>query len=135
MTEMPFVNVDDWKDVAAILIIVIGGWVSTFITLRRGQKRAHRSHDDLNAKVDGIKDQVVNGHQIPLRQDIDEMRGVLGVIRDELHIIRRDIRSVHSDMSGIREELGVERTARTDLEHRMDDEMGPRQHRHRKPST
>ena len=112
MTEMPFVNVDDWKDVAAILIIVVGGWVSTFITLRRGQKRAHRSHDDLNAKVQGIKDQVVNGHNTPLRQDMDDMRDTLGLIRD-------DIRGIRTDINDIRGELRTERTDLLDLEDRF----------------
>ena len=36
MTEMPFVNVDDWKDVLVVVIIVFGGWISTLLTLRAG---------------------------------------------------------------------------------------------------
>lgn len=126
MNEIPVVNVNDWYDVMVVALIVVSGWITTLITIYMGQKKAHASHADLHSKVDEVKQQVANGHTTPLRQDMDEMRGILQIIWEELHTIRRDIHSVHSDMTGIREELGVERTARTDLEHRLDDELGPR---------
>lgn len=124
---------NDWYDVIGIAILVVSGWVTTFLTIRYGQKKAHQSHNELAETVESVKNQVANGHETPLRQDVDDMRSILQVIRDELHIIRRDIFSVHSDMNSIRQELGVERDARTDLEHRMDEEH-PRTSRRRRTS-
>lgn len=133
MPEFTWLDLNDWYDVVGIFALIVSGWVTTFITIRSGQKRAVDSHSELNEKVDQVRTQVANGHTTPLRQDMDEMRGILQIIRDELHTIRRDIFSVHSDMSSIRAELGVERDARTDLEHRLDEDH-PRSHR-RKPTA
>lgn len=101
MNEIPFVNVDDWKDVLAIAIIVVGGWATTFITLRRGQKRAHQSHVDLSARVQGIKEQVVNGHTTPLREDLDGMRNLLTDMHGLMVEQSKDIGRVRDDVHSL----------------------------------
>lgn len=73
-------DVNDWKDVIVAVIIVAGGWVTTLIaggwvttliTVRRDQRKAHSAHNDLNSKVDEVLGQTRNGHDVPLREDID----------------------------------------------------------------
>lgn len=66
-------DVNDWKDVLVVVIIVAGGWVTTLITVRRGQRKAHSAHNDLNSKVDEVLGQTRNGHDVPLREDIDRL--------------------------------------------------------------
>lgn len=72
MTEI-IPNVDDWKDVLVVAMIVMGGWVTTLITLRRGQRKAVDAHSDLSSKVDEMLGQTRNGHEVPLREDIDRI--------------------------------------------------------------
>jgi len=67
------INVDDWKDVLVVALIIMGGWVTTLITVRRGQRKAVSAHSDLNSKVDEVLGQTRNGHDRPLREDIDRI--------------------------------------------------------------
>lgn len=73
MNEFPLSAVDDWKDVLVVIIIVVGGWVTTLITVRRGQRKARSAHNDINSKVDEVLGQTRNGHDVPLREDIDRL--------------------------------------------------------------
>lgn len=109
MTEMPFVNVDDWKDVLVVVIIVFGGWISTLLTLRAGQKKAHRLHADLNEKVDDVVGQVRNGHTVPLRADLDRMlegqRRQEELLSDTHRIVTgqgEDIRNLQNDVQELK---------------------------------
>lgn len=73
MNEFPFINVYDWKDLVGIGMIVFGGWVTTLLTLRAGQKKAHKSHAELDSKVGEVMNHVRNGHTQPLRADLDRL--------------------------------------------------------------
>lgn len=94
-------DVNDWKDVLVVGMVLVGGWVTTLITVRRGQKRAHKSHDDLNAKVQGIRDQVVNGRATPLREDLDGMRGLLTDMHGLMVEHSKDLGRVRDDVHGL----------------------------------
>lgn len=109
MTEMPFVNVDDWKDVLVVVIIVFGGWISTLLTLRAGQKKAHRSHAELNEKVVADLAHHVNGHTVPLRADLDRLlegqRRQEELLSDTHRIVTgqgEDIRNLQNDVQELK---------------------------------
>lgn len=98
-------NVDDWKDVLVVAMVVAGGWVTTWITLRRGQKRAVKSHDKLNETMAGIKDQVVNGHSTPMRSDLDDVRDMITDVRGLVVEQSRDMGRIRDDMHDMSERL------------------------------
>lgn len=80
---MEFPDVNDWKDVVAIGLILVGGWLINNVTIRRGQKKAHESHNELNTKVDDVLGQTRNGHDRPMREDIDRiLNGQAQIIRN-----------------------------------------------------
>ncbi|WP_163760950.1 DUF2746 domain-containing protein [Mycobacterium botniense] len=67
--------------------------------------------------VGGIRDQLVNGHDSNLREDLDEFRAEVRAGFDD---VRRDMRGIRQDIGGVRGELRDEREARLDLERRIE---------------
>ena len=96
-----FPNPDSWMDVITIIVVTGMVAVPSWLSVRN-----HR-------KLDKLDKSVSNGHENPLRQDVDE-------IRDTLKHIRRDLHSVKSELGDIRHELREERKDRLELDHRFE---------------
>lgn len=83
-------NPDNWMDVVTILIataiVAVPSWL------------AARNHRVIKA----VKDQVVNGHQTPMRADLDVIKDDVAGLRDELR----------GGFNSIRADIAEERSAR-----------------------
>lgn len=89
----------DVISLVGLTIITIGGWGLAWI-----KDRQHRG------TLGAIRDQVQNGHEKPLRVDLDDFR-------DEMRTGFKDMRR---DIGGIREELRDERRERIEGDRRRD---------------
>lgn len=88
-------------DVITIIAVAALISVPSWLTIR-----THKTLDKVDQKVGVVKDQVVNGHTSPMRQDMDEMRSALSNLRDE----------VRGGFSSVRADLDEERSARRDAD-------------------
>lgn len=104
-----------WIGVASLGVLTVGGWGKAWIDARRH-----------NRAVGGIRDQLYNGHETNLRDDLDGVVDGVRGIRDDIGEMRRDMRGFRGDLGGIRGELRAERQARSDLERRIDDHLRDR---------
>lgn len=97
----PIPNPDDWMDVLTIiavsLIIAVPSWLSV---------RNHRALTKLDKSVS-------NGHEGPLRADVDEIRDTLTHIREDLHFVKTELGDMRSD-------LRHERKDRLELDQRFE---------------
>lgn len=108
-------NPDSWMDVADHLLLIIGATATAAVP----SWFAARNHKEISS----VKDQVVNGHKSPMRDDLDRVlarleelssflaevgRGVSGLrsdLNDEEIRRRENIRELRSDMSDIDRKL------------------------------
>ena len=97
MTPIP--NPDSWADVITIVIVTLIVAGPTWIAAR-----TKRQIGDVHQQVRAVRDQVVNGHTIPMRADMDEMRLAVSNLRDE----------VRGGFSSLRADLAEERSVRRD---------------------
>lgn len=102
----PIPNPDSWMDVFTILmvsaIVAVPSWL------------AARNHKVVRA----IKDQVVNGHSTPMREDIDLLRGEIAGLRDE----------VRGGFAAMRGDIGEERATRRAEDAAIRDQIAQREH-------
>ena len=100
----PIPNPDSWMDVFTILmvsaIVAVPSWL------------AARNHKVVRA----IKDQVVNGHVTPMREDIDLLRGEIAGLRDE----------VRGGFAAMRGDIGEERATRRSEDAAIRDQIARR---------
>ena len=100
-------NPDNWMDVVTILIataiVAVPSWL------------AARNHRVIKA----VKDQVVNGHQTPMRADLDVIKDDVAGLRDvvvDLDVIKDDVAGLRDELRGgfnsIRADIAEERSAR-----------------------
>ncbi len=115
---MDFIEVHSWLGLLGVGVMAAGLIVPAWLAAHRGRKAT--------IQTEKVLDQVRNGHDTPLRVDLDLMRETLVIIHD-------DIRGIRTDIGGIRSEIRAERSARHDLEQRVDDVEAPR--RRRKPTA
>lgn len=90
---------------AGLLVVTIGGWGKAWIDGKRHGKAIRQ-----------VRDQVQNGHETYLRDDLDEMGGRLDRLIDGMGELRGDVRGIRQDIGGLRGELRDERQARSELE-------------------
>ena len=97
-------NPDNWMDVVTILvataIVAVPSWL------------AARNHKVIKA----VKDQVVNGHTTPMREDIDLLRGEIAGLRDE----------VRGGFAALRGDIGEERATRRSEDAAIRDQIARR---------
>ena len=94
-TEWP--NPDGWMDIVAYLIAAIFMLLITIIPLRNGKV------------IKDIKNQVVNGHTSPLRDDLDRAIKAIGLLGDELSSFRK---AMAHDVESLRQQLADEEQRR-----------------------
>jgi len=92
-------NPDSWMDVITMVVVTF-----MFVALPLLIKN-HRTLGKLDRNVS-------NGHETPLRADLDDVRATLNDIRADLHHVRADIHQVRS-------EIRNERAHRIELENRL----------------
>lgn len=94
-------NPDNWMDVFTILfataMVAIPSWFAA---------KSHRTVLKLDKSVS-------NGHEGPLRADVDEIRDTLRDIRQDQHVIKQEV-------TDIRTELREERKDRLELDNRFE---------------
>lgn len=97
-------NPDSWMDVFTILmvsaIVAVPSWL------------AARNHKVVRA----IKDQVVNGHATPMREDLDMLREEIAGLRDE----------VRGGFAALRGDIGEERATRRSEDAAIRDQIARR---------
>ncbi|ALF00897.1 minor tail protein [Mycobacterium phage Serenity] len=91
----PF-NPDSWMDVIALAILAAFSFAGVVAPI---MLTSHRKH---GKELGVIKEQVANSHSTNLRDDIDEIN----------RIIREGFAETRRDISGIREDIRVERLER-----------------------
>lgn len=101
-----------WIEVAGLTVIALGGWGKSWIDSRRHGR-----------VVQGVSDELKNGHGTNLRDDLDEIRDAVHGIRDDQVETRQDLRGIRTDIIGIRGELRSERIARSDLQQLVDQRL------------
>lgn len=100
----------NWENVEDLLDLVSNIWIGLVVIAAAAVPSwlAARNHKTIK----GIKEQVVNGHQTPMRADMDDMRTILDLIKDGMHELKTDI-------FDLRRDLREERHCRFDLERRF----------------
>lgn len=97
-------NPDNWMDVVTILvataIVAVPSWL------------AARNHKVIKA----VKDQVVNGHTTPMREDLDMLREEIAGLRDE----------VRGGFAALRGDIGEERATRRSEDAAIRDQIARR---------
>ena len=106
MTTVPF-QPDDWMDVFTILAVALIAAVPSWL--------AHRNHK----VVKDIKNQVVNGHENPMRFDLDRAIDAISALGEDVRRLRKDLMA----------EEDHRRLQISDLRDELDHRTG----RHRKP--
>ena len=108
-----------------LLVIVLGTTAVAVLPSYLSQRRHNKA---LNEKVTAVQQQVVNGHKVPLRSDLDrvlEAMESIGMKVDNLHeqvgTQTNDITGLRQDITGLRNELRDERGDRILLERRVQD--------------
>ena len=100
--------------VIEILLYVIGSGgaavTAAIITSRHTQRLAQPVRDQVNA----IASSVNNGHDSPLREDIDDIRAAIRDVRTEQTAMRADV-------AEMREELRIERDDIVELQQKVAD--------------
>lgn len=99
-------NPEDWTDLLGLIIIAVAfvGAASVPVWLQR------RSSAKTDAKLDGIRSQVQNGHTEPLRADIDRIIAAQADLVAEQRAQRVEAREEHrqhrADIKDIRDDYG-----------------------------
>jgi hypothetical protein len=106
VTTVPF-QPDDWMDVFTILAVALIAAVPSWL--------AHRNHK----VVKDIKNQVVNGHENPMRFDLDRAIDAISALGEDVRRLRKDLMA----------EEDHRRLQISDLRDELDHRTG----RHRKP--
>lgn len=99
MNSIP--NPDSWMDVITIIVAALIFAVPSWLSLRN-----HRTISKMDRSIS-------NGHNNPLREDVDEIRETLKHIREDLHAVK-------SELGDIRHELREERKDRLELDNRFE---------------
>lgn len=106
MTTIP--NPDGWLDALVILaataMVAIPSWFAA---------RNHKQIKQVSEDTRKLDRSISNGHDYPLRVDVDEIRATLNEIRTDVH-------GVKTDISDIRSELRQERKDRLELDDRFE---------------
>lgn len=77
MTTIP--DPENWLDVFTILMVALIAAVQSWLT--------HRNHKTIR----DIKDQVVNGHENPMRFDLDRAISAISDLADDVRNLRKDL--------------------------------------------
>jgi hypothetical protein len=78
VNTVPF-NPDGWVDFATIVIVALIAAVPSWL--------AHKNHKVVN----DIKNQVVNGHDNPLRFDLDRAIAAIDALAEDVRRLRKDL--------------------------------------------
>lgn len=88
---------ENWLDVITILAVAIIAAVPSWL--------AHRNHKTIR----DIKDQVVNGHENPMRFDLDRAIDAISALGDDVRRLRKDLMAEEDhrrlQISDLRDEL------------------------------
>ena len=86
MTNIPNLNPDGWLDafviLAATAMVAIPSWFAA---------RSHKNIKQVAEDTRKLDKSISNGHDYPLRTDVDEIRATLNEIRTDVHGLRRDL--------------------------------------------
>ena len=95
MTTIP--NPDSWMDVATIIVVALIAGLPAWLALR-----SHKEVRKQGESVEAIRGQVVNGHERPMRADLDAllvaMETLREVVEDERALRREQIHELRADI-------------------------------------
>ena len=95
MTTIP--NPDSWMDVATIIVVALSAGLPAWLALR-----SHKEVRKQGESVEAIKGHVVNGHERPMRADLDAllvaMETLREVVEDERALRREQIHELRADI-------------------------------------
>lgn len=106
-------DINDIWDILAVSIVVV---ISTIGTLGAAavpliiKQRAHNRA--VTATLGAVRDNVQNGHQEPMREDLDRALSKLDSVIDKIDTVDDRTRDLSRDIGGLREELRTERIER-----------------------
>ncbi|HPJ19793.1 MAG TPA: DUF2746 domain-containing protein [Actinomycetota bacterium] len=104
-------NPDSWMDVATIIVVALIAGLPAWLALR-----SHKEVRKQGESVEAIRGQVVNGHERPMRADLDALLVAMETLREavederalrreQIHELRADIdsrfASLHQQISSI----------------------------------
>jgi hypothetical protein len=142
MSQLP----TTWLGVLAVLIVTIPGTLAGLGAMRASRRNRNKLGDVQNT-IDNVNEQVSNGHSTNLRDDVTRLiaQGVenarmTSIVKkyvetqmpdsNALLKVHEAINGISDDVRHLRDEIGEERQARTELDERV-----RRHHEQHKPPT
>ena len=90
-------NPDSWMDVATIIVVALIAGLPAWLALR-----SHKEVRKQGESVEAIRGQVVNGHERPMRADLDALLVAMETLReaveDERALRREQIHELRADI-------------------------------------
>ena len=90
-------NPDSWMDVATIIVVALIAGLPAWLALR-----SHKEVRKQGESVEAIRGQVVNGHDRPMREDLDRLLVAVETLResvdDEKSLRREQIHELRADV-------------------------------------
>ena len=90
-------NPDSWMDVATIIVVALIAGLPAWLALR-----SHKEVRKQGESVEAIKGHVVNGHERPMRADLDALLVAMETLReaveDERALRREQIHELRADI-------------------------------------
>ena len=80
-------NPDGWVDLASQFLLIVGG-LAIAIVPAWFSARTHRS---IKTETAVIRDQLVNGHKVPMRSDLDRVIAAIDSLATDVTGLRRDL--------------------------------------------
>ena len=105
-------NPDNWLDLVSQILLILGA-IGIAVVPSVIAARSHKSIKQVSEDTRKLDKSISNGHDYPLRTDVDE-------IRETLKDIRGDMKGLKSDVSDIRSEIRQERKDRLELDDRFE---------------
>ena len=106
---IPAAGVDTNKELIALTLVTVGGWIGLIINSRLDTRRDRSGRDEVKSElVTEVQGQVVNGHRDfpPLRVDVDKLLSGMEILTTKVDGLTGLARSHGRDINGLREDLG-----------------------------
>ena len=101
--------VEGWIGVIEVALYILGSGAAAIAAAIITSRHAQRAGRPLRDQVDSIAMSVNNGHEVPLREDLDEIRATL-------HALRRDQADVRLEIGEMRDEFRSKRAEISELQ-------------------